>query len=1035
MKKVLSLALVLLVAIPIPIQAQNKVTSMETYNQGLAVSGKCLAKEVTLSEELKGMMIATAEGLQFIENNQFIIKINHPVNSFEVVDDLDGDGVNDVAVYLDVSRGYSNFQIISSKNSKILYEKALTYQTVDENENLVTKNSIVRKIFSSEKIVYLVYDYHLLAIDVNKNEIIFDHKDNDNIWNSVVIGEQIIFTTQTGELVSINKIKGKENYRQKLTTPIAVSMKYRRNEKQEVEMNLWDILVHDDKLYVSSEMDKIYQVDINNGEIIKELDLKIISEDKINKRLSQQTGYSIGEQKDIVYATGVFSKAFNSYKMKMLNDDLMLVEAYLGDPNYYKIEELSTEDINIEPTLLIIDTNNLEIKTTIQLDQYNLDSSNALYTIYQGQEVIVIPSNINKGALRVSIYSFNDGKLIAQNDIKNLGLDLENTKISIAKYQKGYLLQVNASSTYYLADDLKTINSLGSSKIVNRIAYLQDGLLVSNNQNGKIDEICKLGLNGKDDILMKIDAPKDYLNNGFEVINYDENSNCILSLVNEVNNQNAVVASHIVVISVNDGKIIVDKKVLLKDITENSKYLIGEEIKYFSDLNNDGKKEILVDNVIVDGNSFAMQSYYEQIVEDNGTIIEAGDLNNDGICDLISVSETEMRIYHSNKNGFEITYQKSDIVKKYDKSLLNNQHVKVIGDLEHNGINLFVINARNNNGCQYYQVINPKDLSVRFNLMEEGVYNYGESFALINIDFNQDGCDDILFNLQNSNQKVLSGKDGTIITEIQKSDEVFEQQTSPVALEDIIAIDLDGQGDELYQLEDITGDGTKELGYIYFNYNDNDNYVKLRILDGKSLEELKICNMDNLKFSDFMLVPIQGQNKIMIKGEYNQIYDYNEEKLVAGCDIEAVRAQKLSDGRILIENALGWLYAFNDQCDFELIDFNQDKLSSGNINVKYESEKKGLMSVYDRGTLIAVSTEKEINLKLLEGKHKLVFSYNDGQGKITNITKQIEISKSSIIKYLVILVSLLIVIASCLIIVYPKYRLEKKAGVKHAKSN
>ena len=71
----------------------------------------------------------------------------------------------------------------------------------------------------------------------------------------------------------------------------------------------------------------------------------------------------------------------------------------------------------------------------------------------------------------------------------------------------------------------------------------------------------------------------------------------------------------------------------------------------------------------------------------------------------------------------------------------------------------------------------------------------------------------------------------------------------------------------------------------------------------------------------------------------------------------------------------------------------------------------------------------------MEGKHRLVFSYDDGQGKITHITKQIEVNKSSFIKYLIILFSVVIILMGALLVVYPKYRLEKKAGAKYAKNN
>lgn len=1031
MKKLLSLVVILLMIVPIPIQGAKKVTSIESYSQGKEVKGDVLVKEVVLSDELKGTMFASNEGLEFINNENFIININHSIKRFEVIDDIDNDGVKDIAVCLETSSGYSNFQIVSSKNSKILYETALTHKTVSENNNVIVENSIIRQMLGSDKKVYIIYDHHLLGIDTNKKEVIFDYEDEDNIWKMVIFDNQIIFTTQQGQVVSIDKKNGKENYRTTVTKPLDIEVKYHNNEKQEVNMNVWDILILKDKLYVTSEIDKLYQMDISTGEVIKELELGVVSQDKISKRLTEQSRYNPGEGKETVYATGIFSKAFNGYKMKMLKDDLMLVEAYLGDQDHYLISDFGTDNKGIEPTLLLVDIKNLEVNSKIKLDHYNLDCSNATLSTYQGKEVLIIPSSVNKGILRISVYSL-DGKLIMQNDLKNLGIGLENVKINISNYGNDYLLQINDGSSYILKEDLKTINSLGSSKIVNKIIDVDQGILVSSNQDGKINEIFKLGLNGRDDILMQVNVPDQYLNNGFEAINFYEDSNEILTLVNEKNSLNEIIASHVLIINANDGNIVCDKKVLINNgLDEKNKYLIGNEISYFSDLNNDGKKEILIDDNIIDGSSYTFKTRYEQFVEDNGTVIDAGDLNNDGISDLVSVGETEMRVYYSNKNEYEITYQKSNLVKKYDKNLLNNQQVKVIGDLDHKGINLFVINSRNSNGCQYYQVIDPSSLSVRFNLMEEGVFDGEESFSLTGIDYNNDGIDDLLFNTPENKQKILSGKDGSLITDIKRESEEYDHERSPVVLENIIPIDIESNGQFVYQLEDINDDNVGELGYIYFDYSQNDNYVKLRILDGKSLKELKICNLDNLKYSDSIIVPVLGQNKIIIKGnENNQIYDYKNEVLVAGCNIEAVNARTLNNGQILIESNDGQLYAFDDRCDFKLVDFKQEKFNSGDITIKYQSEKSGMMSVYDQGSLIATSTEEKIDLKLLEGKHRLVFSYDDGQGKVTHITKQIEVHKSSIIKYFVILLTLIIVSAGIFTVVYPKYRLEKKVGGK-----
>lgn len=65
----------------------------------------------------------------------------------------------------------------------------------------------------------------------------------------------------------------------------------------------------------------------------------------------------------------------------------------------------------------------------------------------------------------------------------------------------------------------------------------------------------------------------------------------------------------------------------------------------------------------------------------------------------------------------------------------NNIHVKVLGDLDHDGIKDFVINAYNDKGCQCFQVIKGKDLSVRYSLLKDGVVyeNEEDSFSVTGI--------------------------------------------------------------------------------------------------------------------------------------------------------------------------------------------------------------------------------------------------------------------------------------------------------------
>lgn len=1020
MKKIiLIISLILAMIRSVPLQSLNNNSSIEAYSTGTSVSGDCLAKYVELSQNLKGTLAVKNGGLGFIENDDFFIEVNNPIKYFEIIDDLDDDEIKDVVLYVEVNNGYSNLLVVSSRNSKILYEKAFTHENYDEKKGVFTENSIIRQIICDKEYVYLIYDYHLLKIDIKKKEVIYDHQENDNIWKFILIDNQVIFTNQLGQLVSLNS-KGELNYRKDISEAIKVRF---METNYLVKINLWDLVIFNNKLYVSSENDNLYEIDYRNGEIVNTLKLDLVSQEDIIKRLKTQYGYDYARAKQTITPTGVFSKAYNGYKLKVLKNDLMLVEAYLGDYNYRKSDMYDSNNQGIEPSLLLV-SNDFKIVSKIKLEKYNLDCSNAIMSTYQGQEAIIIPTSFTNDVLRISVFSL-DGKLLAQTDIKNLGISLDTIKVAFSKYNDSYLLQVDKSNSYIINPDLKTVNFLGSFTVINKIADVDEGMIVSSNQGGKITEIAKLGLNGKDDIYAKVSIFDKYMNNGFEAITFDSNSNQVLSLVNEINVKNEVTASHVVIIDINNGKVICDKKIKLSD----NKYLIGNEIKYFSDLNNDGKKEILIDNYIIDGNNFELKSYFDPMIEENGTLIEVGDLNNDHISDYVNVGESEMRVYHSNHDNYEIKYLKTDIVKKYDKQLLNNQHVKVIGDLDHNGINLFVINARNNEGYQYYQVINPIDLSVRFNLLEKGIYNCGESFVISSIDFNHDGCDDLVFNKPNgSGVDLLSGKDGKRLKTIMLNPD-DDNNISTVIYDEIIPI-VFSEDKIIYQLEDINDDNIKELGYFYNDFYKNTKYF--RILDGNNFKQLKNWDLEGIEYLNNSAIPVLQQTKILINdGEYNQIYDYKKGTLIAGLDLDVTKAKAMNDGRILMENN-GQLYAFDDSCDFELIDFNT--LSNGKMNIRYQSEKNGQMSIYDQGKLVAVSNSKDIPIKLLEGKHNLVFSYNDNQGKITHINKIVEVNKSVFFRYSVILCTLIIFSGCLMLVFYPKYRL-KKGSVKYGKIN
>ena len=545
--------------------------------------------------------------------------------------------------------------------------------------------------------------------------------------------------------------------------------------------------------------------------------------------------------------------------------------------------------------------------------------------------------------------------------------------------------------------DLKTIEYLGSVKVVNKVVDLSDGTIVSVLNNGKITQIKKMGLGGRDDNLVTFNIPDGYHNNGFEAINYDEKHNHLLSLVSELNANGEVIASHIVIMNLNDGNTLADKKVLLeKGYDENNKYyehyLIGETIRYFTDMNNDGKSEIIVDENILDGASLTFRSVYNKSFEGATTIIDVGDVNNDGISDLVNIGESEMRLYYSLKNGYDITYQKTNIAKSYDKKLQNNIHVKVLGDLDHDGIKDFVINAYNDKGCQCFQVIKGKDLSVRYSLLKDGVIyeNEEDSFSVTGIDYDNDGVDDLVYGIYDEMRTVLSGATGEKLFEYLITDYHNDWDNSmgdPVPLENIVSFNLIENGNSVVKINDLNDDGIQELAYLVRDYDNSDYGTKniLKILNGSNYEELKSKILGKGNYDSSQITTVIGQSKLIYNdGTLSQIYDYRNDSLVAGLKMAVTSARTLNNQLLQLEDNVGQLYSFTDQRDFELVDFNEKDVNDGNLKISYKTEKNGLMYVYDQGNLIEKTTAKNFNVKLLAGEHDLIFSYNDGQGKVTH---------------------------------------------------
>lgn len=1045
MKKIVSLLMTMFLIgqVIVPIQASDKSSSIAGYGEGEELLGGCEVEQVALSDELQGWMMATDTSLVLSGHEDFNIYTGYPVKDFVVLDDIDKDGIKDMAVYLDVKDGYDNFAIISSKESKVLYKTKLVHQGADEQGNISDANSKIRQLLYSKGMVYILYDYHILAIDTNTYKTMFDFVETNNIWKMILVEDKIVYTNQLGAVGAIDKQSGREVYTTDIAPTMHPNIPYNDN-KFEVTMSTWDLIYVNGYIYVTSEDGQFLQIEKDNGEVINAIELDVASKKEIETSLANYSSFNASTGRHEILATGSFSYSFMGYKIRMIKDNTVVIEAYLGDESYQEIAGINDNNgRKLSAMLVIIDLKEMKVKTKISLEQYSLKASNVVLGIYEGKEALLVPSSVTKGSLKILAYSLEDGMLIGQKTLRDSSIPSDNTKVFMMNDGAQYILRMPGSSIIGVASDLKNTVALHHALSVNVVSNVSDGTIVSYQKDGKVFELKKIGLQNNEDIQASVTLPTTYPTaRGFEALHFDEQTNHMLSLVNEVNANNEIIGSHIVIMDMSNGMILQDKKILLdKGYDENNKYyeqfLIGETIHYFGDINKDGKQEILVDQNIIDGASLTVKSSYNPSVEDSGNMLVVGDLNNDGIDDIVCVGEAQMRVYHSNISGFDINYKKTDTVKKYDKELQNQVYAKVVGDLDNDGIEEIVVNAKNNNGYQNYQVVNAKDLSVRFHLLEEGVYDYGESFSLLHIDVNHDGIQDILYVSPFSKNYVISGKDGSTLLEYApySYDDYEESPASPSMLDAIVEFNIVEHQGDVIMLDDFDDDGKKDIGYInkYYQYNKETMYLVIVSSQSlKELEKIEIRSGDGLNYT--AMIPVENQAKIIYydgqENGYSQIFDYKAKELLAGHRMEVAYARGLQDGQIQVQTVSQQIFSIRDDQDFKL-DLKNNAKIQGNLNCTYESQKFGVMEVYDQGKLVLKTTDKTLAMKLLPGKHTLTFSYDDGHGKITHQTRQIEVRKSSMLRYAILLISLVLVVLGGLYPFYPKFKLVKKVGVKH----
>ena len=1018
-----------------PIQAKES-SSIISYSEGSDGTTSSFSKNTTFSTELSGQVFVNEKSIQLLGTDKINIQTNYPIKEYIVVNDQDGQGLNDVLVYMDVPNSQDQLALISTETSEVIFSKNYMHINSDQNGKQFEENSkILQMEYIGDKI-YILYNYHILCLDTSGN-VVFDYINEDNIWKMAGYEEGIVMACQNGKVKYIDQmgkivwdkqIVGKRN--------IYVSQ---FGENYDVQLNAWELYVDGSDIYVIGEDDCLYQLD-GLGNVVNSVLLNTITDEQLEKIFANQVNYD-WSIKERVFPSGVTTAQFLPYKIKSLSQGKIYIESYFKDHRAFAINDPYGNGV-VElpkPKVVVYNMESQSVEKTMSLNQYNLKSGNSVYSTYKDQEVMIIPAFVQKGKLKIEVFSLESGELISQEILKIPAMKEEGENISITKIDDRYFIQCMNNVSFYLTNDLKEVEYVGDLSIASKLLDLEEDMIVTYSQSGKVMNIKRLGLNGPQDVQFDVALPEEYRlhSNGFEAIYYDETTQDILALVNVRGSTGAVESSVIFIIDSHTGNVLINDKVVLdKGIDEKGKaythYVVGESIHYFADLNQDGHREILVDQYVIDGQTLTLKSMYVPTAGESGQFIQVGDLNQDGVEDLIGVGETQAQIYYSKISGYDVSYVKSGIISNYAKELQNHVTVFALEDLDHDGIKDIVFNQRNDEGVQYYQVINSTNLQVKYDLSPEGIYDWGEHWEYTMIDFNHDQVDDLMYTNPNGEKQIISGANGQKITDISFKESLYDNSLqSPVAMEQILPLKIMDKVVGIVEIEDQNDDDIKDFLYTQRvmgqDYNDT---LYLRICSGSDFSELSYMSTNEQVYSDTKLVPIKGVNKTIVQVENKSlIFDYTTGQSMATFNQLIEDARISNADKIIGSDDKLRLFLFDDHPDFVLNEVGQ-KVKGKTLELSWTSESDGRMEVFNQNEKIATTSKDSIRIPLVKGKQVIKLAYDDGQGKTTNQSIEVNVTKGNGLNIAVILGMLGALTLAVALIFYPKYKLIKKVGGK-----
>ena len=213
------------------------------------------------------------------------------------------------------------------------------------------------------------------------------------------------------------------------------------------------------------------------------------------------------------------------------------------------------------------------------------------------------------------------------------------------------------------------------------------------------------------------------------------------------------------------------------------------------------------------------------------------------------------------------------------------------------------------------------------------------------------------------------------------------------------------------------------------------NY-QIDLVNVENFETIDIINYGQNYSDSGVLTEVKNTNRyVFLVGDTNgKIVDLLEQTILASFEIKIKEASYFDEEHILITDSKDKMYLVDITKSFELVNEIPSESNDHILNLAWKtSQDYSTMTISDNGKVVYTGNDDHVDIPLVEGQHTILMAVNDGQGKTSQRTYEVNVAPQAR-NYVPLIISIsVLVVLSFLLGIYQKISINNKFKKEAAK--